>query len=82
MDCRPRNKLAATSPLTSLVQTAMKGNDFVTGLADADHILIHYADKTKDIFSIARKDSKVKQAKEYSVVLGGSGLPRQIWRGL
>ena len=45
----------------------MKGNDFVTELADADHILIHYADKTKDVFSISPKESKVKQVKEYSV---------------
>ena len=64
------NKLAASSPLLTkevLSVTAMKGNDFVTELADADHILIHYADKTKDIFSITPKDSKVKQVKEYSV---------------
>ena len=64
------NKLATTSPLLTkeiLSVTAMKGNDFVTELADADHILIHYADKTKDIFSISPKDSKVKQVKEYSV---------------
>ena len=64
------NKLAATSPLLTkevLSVTAMKGNDFVTELADADHILIHYADKTKDIFSMTPKDSKVKQVKEYSV---------------
>lgn len=64
------NKLAATSPLLTkevLSVTAMKGNDFVTELADANHILIHYADKTKDIFSITPKDSKVKQVKEYSV---------------
>ncbi|WP_347111781.1 ZmpA/ZmpB/ZmpC family metallo-endopeptidase [Streptococcus parasanguinis] len=64
------NELAATSPLLTkevLSVTAMKGNDFVTELADADHILIHYADKTKDIFSISPKESKVKQVKEYSV---------------
>ena len=64
------NKLAETSPLLTkevLSVTAMKGNDFVTELADADHILIHYADKTKDIFSMTPKDSKVKQVKEYSV---------------
>ena len=64
------NKLAAASPLLTkevLSVTAMKGNNFVTELADADHILIHYADKTKDIFSISPKDSKVKQVKEYSV---------------
>ena len=46
---------------------AMKGNDFVTDLTDADHILVHYADKTKDIFTISPKESKVKQVKEYSV---------------
>ena len=64
------NKLAATSPLLTkevLSVTAMKGNDFVTELTDADHILIHYSDKTKDIFSISPKDSKVEQVKEYSV---------------
>ena len=64
------NKLATGSPLLTkevLSVTAMKDNDFVTELADADHILIHYSDKTKDIFSISPKDSKVKQVKEYSV---------------
>ena len=64
------NKLAAGSPLLTkevLSVTSMKGNDFVTELADADHILIHYADKTKDVFSISPKESKVKQVKEYSV---------------
>lgn len=64
------NKLAAGSPLLTkevLSVTAMKGNTFVTELADADHIMIHYADKTKDIFSITPKDSKVKQVKEYGI---------------
>ena len=64
------NKLAADSPLMTkevLSVTAMKGNDFVTDLTDADHIMVHYADKTKDIFTISPKDSKVKQVKEYSV---------------
>ena len=64
------NKLATGSPLLTkevLSVTAMKGNDFVTELADADHILIHYSDKTKDIFTISLKESKVKQVKEYSV---------------
>ena len=45
----------------------MKGNGFVTDLTDADHIMVHYADKTKDIFTISPKDSQVKQVKEYSV---------------
>ena len=64
------NKLAADSPLMTkevLSVTAMKGNNFVTDLTDADHILVHYADKTKDIFTISPKDSQVKQVKEYSV---------------
>ena len=64
------NKLAAGSPLLTkevLSVTAMKGNTFVTELADADHIMIHYADKTKDIFTISPKDSKVKQVKEYGI---------------
>ena len=64
------NKLTADSPLMTkevLSVTAMKGNDFVTDLTDADHIMVHYADKTKDIFTISPKDSQVKQVKEYSV---------------
>ena len=64
------NKLAADSHLMTkevLSVTAMKGNAFVTELADADHILVHYADKTKDIFTVALKESKVKQVKEYSI---------------
>ena len=64
------NKLAANSPLMTkevLSVTAMKGNAFVTDLTDADHIFVHYADKTKDIFTISPKESKVQQVKEYSV---------------
>ena len=64
------NKLAADSPLMTkevLSVTAMKGNDFVTDLTDADHIMVHYADKTKEILTILPKESKVKQVKEYSV---------------
>ena len=64
------NKLAAGSPLLTkevLSVTAMKGNAFVTELADADHIMVHYGDKTKDIFTVSPKDSKVKQVKEYSI---------------
>ncbi|KJQ72089.1 zinc metalloprotease [Streptococcus mitis] len=64
------NKIPAGSNLLTkevLSVTAMKGNDFVTDLTDADHILVHYADKTKEILTISPKDSKVKQVKEYSV---------------
>ena len=44
------NKLAEGFKLVNeevLSVTAMKGNDFVTDLTDADHIMVHYADKTK-----------------------------------
>lgn len=64
------NKLAADSHLMTkevLSVIAMKGNAFVTELADADHILVHYADKTKDIFTVSLKESKVQQVKEYSI---------------
>ena len=64
------NKLAEGSNLLTkevLSVTAMKGNDFVTDLTDADHIMVHYADKTKEILTISPKDSQVKQVKEYSV---------------
>ena len=64
------NKIPAGSNLLTkevLSVTAMKGNAFVTDLTDADHIFVHYADKTKDIFTISPKESKVKQVKEYSV---------------
>ncbi|MFS9257083.1 ZmpA/ZmpB/ZmpC family metallo-endopeptidase [Streptococcus infantis] len=64
------NKLAADSPLLTkevLSVTAMKGNAFVTELADDDHIMVHYGDKTKDIFTVSLKESKVKQVKEYSI---------------
>ncbi|VSR41168.1 zinc metalloprotease ZmpB [Streptococcus pneumoniae] len=64
------NKLTTDSPLMNkevLSVTAMKGNDFITDLTDADHIMVHYADKTKDIFTISPRDSQVKQVKEYSV---------------
>ena len=64
------NKLAANSPLMTkevLSVTAMKGNDFVTDLTDTDRIMVHYADKTKDIFNISLQESQVQQVKEYRI---------------
>jgi len=64
------NKIPAGSNLLTkevLSVTAMKGNDFVTDLTAADHIMVHYTDKTKEILTISPKDSQVKQVKEYSV---------------
>ena len=64
------NKIPAGSKLLTtevLSVTAMRGNDFVTDLTDADHIMIHYADKTKEIKAITQKESKVQQVREYSI---------------
>ena len=57
----------------------MKGNDFVTDLRDADHIMVHYADKTKDIFTISPKESEVDQVKEYSEADLVKSFIHQIW---
>ena len=64
------NKIPAGSKLLTtevLSVTAMKDNEFVTGLGDANRIIVHYADKTKEIFNISPKESQVKQVKEYSI---------------
>ena len=64
------NKIPAGSKLLTtevLSVTAMKDNEFVTELGDANHIIVHYADKTKEIFNISPKESQVKQVKEYSI---------------
>ena len=64
------NKIPAGSKLLTtevLSVTAMKDNEFVTELGDANRIIVHYADKTKEIFNISPKESQVKQVKEYSV---------------
>ncbi|MDS5114630.1 ZmpA/ZmpB/ZmpC family metallo-endopeptidase [Streptococcus pneumoniae] len=64
------NKIPAGSNLLTkevLSVTGMKGNNFVTDLSDADHIMIHYADKTNEIKAIAQKESQVQQVREYSI---------------
>ena len=64
------NKIPANSKLLTtevLSVTAMKDNEFVTELGDANRIIVHYADKTKEIFNISPKESQVKQVKEYSI---------------
>ena len=52
------NKIPANSKLLTtevLSVTGMKDGQFVTDLSDADHIMIHYADKTKEIKAITQK---------------------------
>ena len=64
------NKIPADSKLLNtevLSVTGMKDGQFVTDLSDADHIMIHYADKTKEIKAITQKESKVQQIREYSI---------------
>ena len=64
------NKIPAGSKLLTtevLSVTATKDNEFVTELGDANRIIVHYADKTKEIFNISPKESQVKQVKEYSI---------------
>ena len=64
------NKIPAGSKLLTtevLSVTAMKDNEFVTELGNANRIIVHYADKTKEIFNISPKESQVKQVKEYSI---------------
>ena len=46
---------------------AMKGKDFVTDLSVADHIMVHYADKTKDVFAITSQNSGLTAVKEYKI---------------
>ena len=46
---------------------AMKGKDFVTDLSVADHIMVHYADKTKDVFAISAQNSGLTAIKEYKI---------------
>ena len=46
---------------------AMKGQDFVTDLSVADHIMVHYADQTKDVFAITSQNSGLTAIKEYKI---------------
>ncbi len=65
------NKLEASSNLVMkevLSVTGLKNGQFVTDLSDVDHIMIHYADGTKEEKVVTRKaDSQVQQVREYSI---------------
>ena len=61
----PEGSKLLTTEVLSI--TGMKDGQFVTDLSDADHIMIHYADKTKEIKAITQKESKVQQVREYSI---------------
>ena len=65
------NKLAEGSNLLTkevLSVTGMKDGQFVTDLSDVDHIMIHYADGTKEEKAVSPKTtSNVEQVKEYGI---------------
>ena len=65
------NKIPAGSKLLTtevLSVTGMKDGQFVTDLSDVDHIMIHYADGTKEEKSVSPKPtSNVEQVKEYGI---------------
>ena len=65
------NKLAEGSNLLTkevLSVTGMKDGQFVTDLSDVDHIMIHYADGTKEEKAVSLKaTSNVEQVKEYGI---------------
>lgn len=65
------NKIPAGSKLLTtevLSVTGMKDGQFVTDLSDVDHIMIHYADGTKEEKSVSLKaTSNVEQVKEYGI---------------
>ena len=65
------NKIPAGSKLLTtevLSVTGMKDGQFVTDLSDVDHIIIHYADGTKEEKAVSAKaTSNVEQVKEYGI---------------
>ena len=63
------NKLTNENLLNKKVISVigMRDNEFITDLSEANKILVHYSDKTKDIFTITPKESNVSQIKEYSI---------------
>ena len=65
------NKIPEGSKLLTtevLSVTGMKDGQFVTDLTDVDHIMIHYADGTKEEKAVSAKaTSNVEQVKEYGI---------------
>ena len=65
------NKIPEGSKLLTtevLSVTGMKDGQFVTDLSDVDHIMIHYADGTKEEKAVSPKPtSNVEQVKEYGI---------------
>lgn len=47
--------------------TPMNNNNFVTDLGDANKIIVHYADGTKDYFNLSSSDEGLSNVREYTV---------------
>lgn len=64
------NKLDKNHKLNTeevLSVTPMNNNNFVTDLGDANKIIVHYADGTKDYFNLSSSDEGLSNVREYTV---------------
>ena len=64
------NKLAKDHNLNTkdvLSVTQMKDSNFVTDLSDANKIIVHYADGSKDYFKLSESSEGLSNVKEYTV---------------
>ena len=64
------NKLAKNHNLNTkdvLSVTPMKDSNFVTDLSDANKIIVHYADGSKDYFKLSESSEGLSNVKEYTV---------------
>ena len=64
------NKLAKDHNLNTkevLSVTPMKDSNFVTDLSDANKIIVHYADGSKDYFRLSESSEGLSNVKEYTV---------------
>jgi len=64
------NKLNKEHPLNTkevLSVTAMNNNEFITNLDEANKIIVHYADGTKDYFNLSSSSEGLSNVKEYTI---------------
>ena len=76
------NKLAKDHNLNTkevLSVTPMKDSNFVTDLSDANKIIVHYADGSKDYFKLSESAEGLSNVKEYTVAdLGIAYTPNVV----
>ncbi|HEW5943001.1 TPA: G5 domain-containing protein [Streptococcus pneumoniae] len=64
------NKLDKNNKLNTkeiLSVTPMNNNNFVTDLGDANKIIVHYVDGTKDYFNLSSSDEGLSNVREYTI---------------